>query len=170
MMIKKVDVPIEESYFNLQLGERIEISGIVFTARDAIMPKLVEMINNGSINELPVKLNGAAIMHTALSSSGFGPTSSNKEAIESFMGNLSKAGVRVHIGKGAIKQETVAAISEQGSIYVVVPPVSALLQSRLISKRVVAFEEEGMEALHELRVNNLPGVVAAANGQSLFNN
>lgn len=169
-MIKNIDVPMLNSSINLQLGDRVEISGVIYTARDAIMPKLVDMINNGSIHDLPVKLSGAVIMHTAFSLSGFGPTSSNKEAIESAMGTLSKAGVKIHIGKGALKQETVEEVSKYGAVYVVAPPVSALLQSRLVSKKVVAFKDEGMEALHEISVKNLPGIVAAANGQSIFYN
>ncbi|MDC7226158.1 MAG: fumarate hydratase C-terminal domain-containing protein [Spirochaetales bacterium] len=168
-MLYNISTPINKKINGITIGDRVEISGIIYTARDAVMPKLVEFINAERLEELSVNLSGSAIMHTAFSPAGYGPTSSNKEEIESTMGILSKAGVRFHLGKGEIKQNTIDEISEFGSVFIVVPPASALLQNRLVSKRVVAFEEEGMEALHELIVNRLPGVVAAANGMSIFN-
>ena len=168
MMIVKISTPAVEDIHDAVAGARVEISGIIYTARDAILPKIARLIEQGIVNDLPIKLEGAAIMHTAYSPSGFGPTSSNKEEIEGTMGILSQAGVRLHIGKGIIKQETVAHISRYGAMFIVTPPVSALLQSRLISQRVVAFAEEGIEAMHELRINSMPGIVAAAKGVSIF--
>ena len=55
-----------------------------------------------------------------------------------------------------------------GSYYAVTPPVSALFASKTISQRIVAFEEEGMEALYELEVAGLPAIIAIANGESIF--
>ncbi len=167
-MVIKINTPLSEGILDAEVGNRVEISGIVYTARDAILPKMIKLIKDGAITQLPITLKGAAIMHTAVSPSGFGPTSSNKEEIESAMGILSEAGVRLHIGKGVIKQQTVNDISNYGAAFVVVPPVSALLQSRLISKRVIAFKEEGMEALYELTVRDMPGIIAAANWLSIF--
>jgi len=168
-MILKIDTPVQGKLPSEAVaGVRVEISGIVYTARDAVMPKITRLIREASLADLPMNLKGAAIMHTAFSPAGFGPTSSNKEEIEDSMGLLSEAGVKIHLGKGAIAQETVNEIAKYGSIFIVVPPVSALLQSKLISKKIIAFEEEGMEAVHELVVSGLPGVIAAANGQSVF--
>jgi fumarate hydratase subunit beta len=163
-----IEVPLTKTIVTAAAGERVEISGIIYTARDAIMPKICKLIEDNMIDRLPIVFEGAAILHTAVSQAGFGPTSSNKAEIEGSMGLLSKAGVKMHIGKGAIKQETVDAISKYGAVYVVVPPVSALLQDRLVSKRTIAYQEEGMEALYELKINNLPGIIAAANGVSIF--
>jgi fumarate hydratase subunit beta len=167
-MLLHIKAPVIQDPGHIEIGTAVEISGIVYTARDAIMPKIARLIKNGEVDTLPVSLQGAVIMHTAFSPAGFGPTSSNKEEIESNMGILSEAGVRIHIGKGALKNQTVEEISKYGSIFVVVPSLSALLQSKLVSKRVVAYEEEGMEAMHELVINGLSGIVAAAHGKSLF--
>jgi fumarate hydratase subunit beta len=167
-MIIDIVTPSLDVAKDVIVGARVEISGIIYTARDAVMPKLTRLINENRIDELSVSLLGSAIMHTAFSPAGFGPTSSNKEEIEGTMGLLSQNGVRFHLGKGAISTKTVKEISKYGSVFIVMPPVSALLQDRLVSKRVVAFEEEGMEAMHELTVKRLPGVVAAAAGKSIF--
>lgn len=154
---------------HLSIGAQISLHGTLYTARDAVLPKIVTLIQNRALHELPIALSGIAILHSAFSPAGFGPTSSNKEEIESTMGILSEAGVRIHMGKGRISDQTVAEISKHGSIFIVVPPVSALLHSKLLSKRVAAFPEEGMEALHELEVDGIPGIVAAAHGESIFN-
>jgi len=51
---------------------------------------------------------------------------------------------------------------------VVTPPAAALLTSRMTSSEVVAFPEEGIEALHRLEVNDFPGIVAVAHGKSIY--
>lgn len=164
----QIEIPVIFDLSHITIGTPVEITGIIYTARDAIIPKICKLIKDGNIDKLHLNIQGSAIMHTAVSSAGFGPTSSNKEDIENNMGFLSEAGVRIHLGKGTLKQQTVDDISRFGSIFVIVPPVSALLQSRLISKKVIAFQEEGMEALHELKIRGLYGIVAVANGESLF--
>jgi fumarate hydratase subunit beta len=107
-------------------------------------------------------------MHTAVSDAGISPTTSNKEEIEESIPYLSKAGVKIHIGKGNLSEETIKALDKWGSIFVVTPPAAALLTSKVISKRVAAFEEEGMEAMYELEVNGLPGIVAISHGKSIY--
>ena len=96
-MLLKLKTPLISGLSKALVGDRVEITGVIYTARDAIMPKITKLINEGTIRDLPITLEGAAIMHTAISSSGFGPTSSNKEEIEGSMGILSEAGVRLHI-------------------------------------------------------------------------
>ncbi|MBQ2226692.1 MAG: fumarate hydratase C-terminal domain-containing protein, partial [Methanobrevibacter sp.] len=84
---------------SLSVGDKITISGTVYTGRDAALPQLVELIEKG---ELPFDLKGSAIMHTAFSEAGIAPTTSSKEEIESAIPVLSSAGVKVHIGKGML--------------------------------------------------------------------
>jgi len=150
---------------DLKVGDRIEIHGKIFTGRDAALPKLIRSIKNG---EKLIYVNGSVIMHTAVSDAGISPTTSNKEEIEESIPFLSEAGVKVHIGKGGLSEETIKALDKWGSIFVVTPPAAALLTSKVVSKRVAAFEEEGMEAIHELEVDGLPGIVAIAHGKSIY--
>ena len=102
-MYKNINTPVKDKMPDFFPGDRILISGALYTARDAIMPKIADAIINNEINTLPFDLEGAAIMHTAYSQAGFGPRSSNKEAIEGVMGELSKAGVKIHIAKGRMR-------------------------------------------------------------------
>jgi fumarate hydratase subunit beta len=150
---------------DLKVGDKIEIHGKIFTGRDAALPKLVKSLKNG---EKLIDIKGSVIMHTAVSDAGISPTTSNKEEIEESIPYLSKAGVKIHIGKGNLSEETIKALDNEGSIFVVTPPAAALLTSKVVSRRVAAFEEEGMEAIYELEVDGLPGIVAIAHGKSLY--
>jgi len=79
-LIKRFDTPINnQSIQNLQIGDRIELYGIILTGRDAALPKLVTALNNDP--DL-IDLKGSVIMHTAVSDAGISPTTSNKEEIE----------------------------------------------------------------------------------------
>lgn len=163
-----INTPIDsERLRELNVGDTFEISGFIITGRDAVLPKLAQLYRSNQLDNLGIDLNGSAIFHTAVSSAGIGPTSSNKVEIEENIPILSKAGVKIHLGKGELSDKTVQALAEYGSIYAVVAPVTALLQSTIISKKVLAFENEGMEALHLLQVKNFPAVVAIAHGNRL---
>lgn len=161
--------PIEDIDTNtFHIRDQILISGRIYCGRDAVLPRLVGMMGDGTINDSDIHLFGSLIFHTAVSYAGVGPTSSNKYEIESSMEALSRAGVRMHLGKGALKPETVQILKKYRSVYAVIPPVTALLESRTKSRRIVAFPELGMEALYELEVEEYPAVIAAVNGKSLY--
>jgi fumarate hydratase subunit beta len=164
--LKNIKTPIiDETIFNLRVGDKIAVYGNIFTGRDAALPKLVESIKSG---ENLINLRGAVIMHTAVSEAGISPTTSNKEEIEENIPFLSKSGVKMHIGKGSLSTGTIGALNNYNSVFVVTPPAAALLTSKLISKKVVAFKEEGMEAIYKLEVDGIPGIVAVAHGESLY--
>ncbi len=156
--MKNLTAPIrEEDIDDLEVGDKITISGTIYTGRDAALPQLVKLIKR---NDVPFDLKGSVIMHTAFSDAGIAPTTSSKVEIESAIGPLSKAGVKIHIGKGMLSDETAETLSDNNSIFVITPPVAALLTSRVLEKKCVLFENEGMEAMYELKVKDIPGIVA----------
>jgi len=166
---KKIKTPISSEIINsLNVGDKILISGTIFTGRDAVLPKLKEKIANGEIEKIPFDLDGSVIMHTAVSNAGIAPTTSNKEEIESSLSELAKAGVKIHIGKGSLSDETKKSLQNENSIFVVTPPVAALITNSVKSKKAVAYEEEGMEAIFSLEVEDIPGIVAIAHGKSIY--
>ena len=163
--MKKIKTPIsDEEISELQIGDKISLSGVMYTGRDAALPQLVELIKKG---KTPIDTNGIAIMHTAVSDAGIASTTSNKEEIESTIPFLSKNGVKIHIGKGMLNNETKKALNKNNSIFVITPPVAALLTNNVLEKECVAFENEGIEALYKLKVENIPGIVAIAHGKSI---
>jgi len=166
IMIKQIFFPLNgnQDVSNLQIGDRILISGSIFTGRDAALPRLVDSIKKG---EKLIKLEGSAFMHTAVSDAGISPTTSNKVEIEGSIPFLSKCGVKMHIGKGSLSPTTIQALSRFKSVFLVTPPAAALLKSKIVKKKLVAFPEEGIEAIYQLDVNRIPGIVASARGEIL---
>ena len=154
----------DEDLERVDVGDKITISGTVYTGRDAALPQLVELIDE---KQVPFDLNGSVIMHTAFSDAGIAPTTSNKVEIESTIAPLSKSGVKIHIGKGMLNDDTLKALHENNSIFVITPPVAALLTSRVLEKKCVLFKNEGMEAMFELKVDKIPGIVAIKDGKRI---
>ena len=166
--VTPITTPISDAVIDsLSAGDAVLLSGFIYTGRDAALPKLVHLIESGELAETGLDLQGAVIFHTAVSPAGVGPTSSNKFDIESTIPALSKAGVKIHLGKGKLSPKTIEALHEYSSVYAVIPPVTALLESKIVEKRVAAFPEEGMEALHLLRVDGFPCIIAAAHGRTI---
>ena len=164
-----IDTPCsEELIASLKVGDVVSISGYIYTGRDAVLPKIVKATEESRLAELGIDLQGSVIFHTAVSPAGVGPTSSNKLEIESSFAPLSKAGVKIHLGKGAISPATVQALKENNAVFAVIPPVTALLESQTLEREVVAYPELGMEAIHRIRVENYQAIIAAAHGDSIY--
>lgn len=158
----------EEIVSGLQVGDTVEISGYILCGRDAVLPKILEMIENDTIEDLGIDLCGQVVFHTAVSPAGVGPTSSNKLEIENSIEPLSKAGIKLHLGKGQLHSETVEALDKYNSVYAVIPPVTALLGSKTGECRVIAFPELGMEALYLIKVDKYPAIIGSAHGRSIY--
>ncbi|GLG91664.1 fumarate hydratase C-terminal domain-containing protein [Sellimonas catena] len=167
--MKELHTPISlEQIQELEPGDMIYISGEILTGRDAVLPKLVEEFRTNSDLSKKININGSVIFHTAVSNAGVGPTSSNKLEIEESMVPLTTYGVKIHLGKGKIGEKTILGLKETGGVFAIIPPVTALLESKIIKREVIAFEEEGMEALHAIEVNKFPVIIAAARGKSIY--
>lgn len=163
-----VQTPIRpEVIAGLNVGDFLEISGVIYTGRDAVLPKIVAL-SDAELAAMGIHLEGSVIFHTAVSVAGVGPTSTSKVEIEESMPTLSAHGVRIHLGKGRLKVETMQALHAHGSLFAVTTPSTALLTDRIQATEVAAFPELGMEALHRLRVDRIPAVVAVVHGQSIF--
>jgi fumarate hydratase subunit beta len=152
----------------LKVGDQVTLVGRILCGRDAVLPKIVKMLETNDPGLERLGLDGSVIFHTAVSCAGIGPTSSNKVEIEGSIPALSVGGVRMHLGKGALRPETVEAMRANGSCFAVTTPTTALFSYRTTSQRVLAFPEEGMEALYEIEVTGLPVIIAAVNGETMF--
>jgi len=167
--IIKVQTPIREQEIQrLKIGDKIGISGVIYCGRDAVLPKIVRLIERNALNTINVNLRGAVIFHTAVSPAGIGPTTSNKVEIEGSMPILSRAGVKIHLGKGSLSAATMKALKQSNSVFAITPPVSALFSYKIVSQRIAAFKGEGMEAFYELKVKEIPAIIAIAKGETIF--
>lgn len=158
----------KEVVSGLHIGDRVMLYGPVFCGRDAVLPRIVQMAENNTLSQNGIDLEGGAVFHTAVSPAGVGPTSSNKLEIESSIAPLSRYGIRIHIGKGQISKETVRALHEHNAVYAVIPPVTALLGSKTENIRCIAYPELGMEAFYMIEALGYPMIIAAANGESIY--
>lgn len=165
----KLTMPLKQADIDrLRIYDTVLITGKIYAGRDAVLPKVLQCIQDGTLKEKGIELQGQVVFHTAVSCAGIGPTSSNKVELEESIRPLSENGVKLHLGKGALKRETVEALRENGSVFAVTPPVTALFFENMKGKRVVAYPELGMEALYELDVVDFPAIIAIAQGESIF--
>ena len=159
----------EEAISQLNVGDVVSISGEIFCGRDAVLPRICKELEAGVWDERGIDFKGGVIFHTAVSPAGVGPTSSNKLEIEGSFEVLSKlGGIKMHLGKGAIKPETVKILSENNAVFAIIPPVTALLESQTSERECVAWPELGMEALYGIKVKNYQAIIAAAKGRSVY--
>lgn len=166
--MKKLHTPLtEEEIIDLNVGDMVYLSGYIFCGRDAVLPKIVDEVKNGMLDD-SIDFRGNVIFHTAVSPAGVGPTSSNKLEIEANIIPLSDAGIKLHLGKGKIRDETVKALQERNAVYAIIPPVTALLESKTSDRICVAHPELGMEALYRIKVKDYPAIIAAAKGRSIY--
>jgi fumarate hydratase subunit beta len=158
----------DDAIRQLKVGDVVSITGYIFCGRDAVLPRICKELENGEWGRRGVDLKGGVIFHTAVSPAGVGPTSSNKLEIEGSFETLSKHGVKMHLGKGAIKPETVKALEDNNAVFAIIPPVTALLESQTLERECVAWPELGMEALYRIKVENYQAIIAAAKGESIY--
>jgi len=146
-------------------GQVLLLSGRVLTARDAAHKRLVDLIARGE--PLPVDLRDRvvyyvgpveAVVGEAVGPAG--PTTANR--MDKFVETLlSQTGLLAMIGKAERGPQAVAAIRRHGVASLVATGGAAYLLSKSIrAARVVAFEDLGMEAIHEFTLVDFPVTVA----------
>jgi len=159
----------EDTIAKLRVGDVVSISGYIFCGRDAVLPRICKELEAGIWGKRCIDLQGGVIFHTAVSPAGVGPTSSNKLEIEGSFETLSKlGGIKMHLGKGAIRSETVKMLADNNAVFAIIPPVTALLESQTLERECVAWSELGMEALYRIKVENYQAIIAAAKGKSVY--
>jgi fumarate hydratase subunit beta len=161
----KLTPPLAEAdVLGLHAGDRVLISGTIYTARDAAHRKLVTLIEKDE--DMPLELEGQLIYYTGptpasrgRASGAAGPTTSSR--MDRFTPALLARGVRAVMGKGERSKEVAAALREFGAVYLAaIGGAGALLAERILKAEVVAYPELGTEAIHRLEVIDFPAIVA----------
>jgi fumarate hydratase class I len=154
-------------------GQTLLLSGLVLTARDAAHKRLVDLLQRGL--PLPVELRGRVVYYVgpvdAVGDEAVGPAGpTTATRMDKFVEPLLQhTGVLAMIGKAERGPEAVASIARHGAAYLAATGGAAYLLSRAIrSARVVAFEDLGMEAIHEFELVDFPVTVAVdSSGDSI---
>ncbi len=153
----------DEDVEQLEIGDRVLVSGVIYTARDAAHKRLVDMLQAGQ--ELPVDFKGQILYYVGPSPArpgrvigAAGPTTAYR--MDSYAPTLMKLGLKAMIGKGKRSPEVIAAMMEHKAVYLGATGGAGALISRCIkAAEVVAFPELGPEAVHRLVVEDLPTIV-----------
>ena len=173
-MMRKIQTPLTaETACSLAAGDRVLLTGTIYTARDAGHKRLTEAISRGE--ELPLPLHDAVIFYVGPTPArpgevigSAGPTTSYR--MDPYTPLLLAHGLRGMIGKGLRSQEVIAALKQHSAVYfAAVGGAGALLAERITAAEVIAYEDLGAEALRKLEVKDFPLVVAIdATGRDLY--
>lgn len=164
---------IKEMSRSLRAGDRVYLTGEVFTSRDAAHKRIKEALEKGE--KLPYNLENAVIYYVGPTPSpehlpigSCGPTTSSR--MDPYSPLLLDKGVIAMIGKGPRNEEVCRSIERNGAVYFcAVGGAGALLAKSVKKCEVVAYEDLGCESVKKLTIENLPLVVAIdCNGGNLF--
>ncbi|MBD3678806.1 MAG: fumarate hydratase [Rhodobacteraceae bacterium] len=160
-----LDALNDEVISSLKPGETLLLSGTLYTGRDAAHKRMVEILDAGG--ELPVDLKGRAIYYVgpvdAVGNEAIGPAGpTTSTRMDKFTDQiLSATGLKLMIGKAERGPQAIEAIARHGAAYLIAVGGAAYLVSKAIkAARPVAFEDLGMEAIYELKVEDMPVTVA----------
>ncbi|MEJ2587191.1 MAG: Fe-S-containing hydro-lyase [Deltaproteobacteria bacterium] len=148
---------------SLRAGDRVTLSGTVYTARDAAHRRLLELVDQGEA--LPIPIEGQVIYYVGPSPAppgrvigAAGPTTSYR--MDPYAPKLLEMGLKGMIGKGKRAKEVVEAMVKYKGIYMAaIGGAGALMAKSIKAAHVVAYEDLGPEAIRELKVERLPAVV-----------
>ena len=174
MKTVELRTPLDEKQISkLESGDKVFLSGEIYTARDAAHKKLVALIEEGK--ELPFDIKGAVIYYVGPAPSkpgqvmnSAGPTTSYR--MDVFTPILLEKGLRGTIGKGPRSMKVRDAMVKHGGVYfAAVGGAAAGIASTVKEAEVIAYEELGPEAIRRLVVERMPlFVVNDKCGNDLF--
>ena len=157
----------------LKAGDRVILSGTIYTARDAAHKRFFELLDRGE--DLPFPLRAAVIYYAGptpgqqgMAVGACGPTTASR--MDAFAPRLLDLGLGAMIGKGERSQEVVDAIVRNGACYfAAVGGAGALIARCIKAAEVIAFDELGCESVNNMTVVDFPLTVAIdSTGGNLF--
>ncbi len=163
-MIKKITTPLSDEVIkDLKTGDMVEITGVIYTARDAAHKRLVDLIEKREV--LPFDLDGAIIYYVGPTPpkpgaviGSAGPTTSYR--MDKYAPLLIEKGLKGMIGKGQRSQDVRDAIVSHKAVYFAsIGGAAALLSKHIKSSEIVAYEDLGPEAIRKLYVEAFPAIV-----------
>jgi fumarate hydratase subunit beta len=153
----------DEDVERLRAGERVIISGLIYTGRDAAHKRLIDLIDKGQ--ELPFDIRGQIIYYVGPTPArpgkpigSAGPTTSYR--MDPYSPKLMERGLKGMIGKGMRSQEVIDAMKRFKAVYMAaVGGAGALIARRIKKSEIIAYEDLGPEAIRRLEVEDFPAIV-----------
>lgn len=160
--INTSDFPAAAS--KIKAGDKVYLSGTVYTARDAAHKRIIELINSSEPLPFPIKNSvvyyaGPTPTPENLSIGSCGPTTSGR--MDSYSPTLLDLGQICMIGKGPRNKAVVDAIVRNKAIYLcAIGGAGALAAKCIKSCEVIAFDDLGCESVKKLEFLNFPLIAA----------
>lgn len=164
---------LKENIPKLKAGDRVMLSGTVFTARDAAHKRIYSIMETGQ--PFPFDISGSVIYYCGptpapegMAIGSCGPTTSSRMDI--YAPKLLDMGLVAMIGKGERSKEVCEAIKRNGAIYLCAIGGAGALASKCITNcDIIAFEDLGCESVKKLEFKDFPLIVAIdSKGNNLF--
>lgn len=163
-MEKIVKTPLTKDIIKtLKSGDRVLLSGVIYTARDAAHERMVTEYKSGK--PFPIDLKNQSIYYAGPCPAkpgevigSCGPTTAGR--MDAYTPLLLDNGLSVMIGKGARSTEVTDAIIRNCCVYLgATGGAGALIAQCIKSSEVICYDDLGTEAIRRLEVENLPLVV-----------
>jgi fumarate hydratase subunit beta len=160
----RIQTPLtDEMVEKLKIGDKVLVSGFIYTGRDAAHKRLVELVNRGQ--PLPFDIKGQIIYYVGPTPpkpgkviGSAGPTSSYR--MDPYAPVLMAKGLKGMIGKGSRGKEVIDAMKKYKAVYFAATGgAGALLSKRIKSSVVVAYEDLGPEAIRKIEIEDFPAIV-----------
>ncbi len=157
----------------LSVGDKILLSGEVYTARDAAHKRIFSLIKKNK--PLPFEIKNSVIYYAGptptpenMAIGSCGPTTSKR--MDSFAPTLYDMGLLATIGKGERNKEVIEAIKRNGGIYLcALGGAGALAALSITECEVIAFPDLGCESIKKLTFKDFPLYVGIdCSGNSIF--
>lgn len=173
-MEKHITLPLtRELAESLHAGDRVYLTGTVYTSRDAGHQRMCETLARGET--LPFNPADAVIYYVGPTPAkpgqvigSAGPTTSGR--MDAYAPTMMSVGARGMIGKGARLPEVIEAMKTYKGVYFgAIGGAGALLAKCIKKCSLIAYEDLGAEALRELYVEDMPLVVIIdSKGNNLY--
>lgn len=173
-MEKHITLPLtEELARTLRAGDRVYLTGTVYTSRDAGHKRMCEALARGEA--LPFDPKDAVIYYVGPAPAkpgqvigSAGPTTAGR--MDAYAPTMMSVGARGMIGKGARLPEVVEAMKKYSGVYFgAIGGAGALLAKCVKSAELIAYEDLGAEALRRLYVEEMPlFVIIDSEGNNLY--
>ncbi|MBC8359314.1 MAG: Fe-S-containing hydro-lyase [Candidatus Aminicenantes bacterium] len=160
----RIETPVsDELITNLRAGDKVFITGYLYTGRDSAHKKLIDLVNEGK--ELPIDVKGQFIYYVGPTPArpgkpigSAGPTTSYR--MDSFAPTLHALGLKGTIGKGSRNEEVKESLKKYKAVYLAaVGGAGALISKSIEGAEVIAYSELGPEAIRKVEVKDFPCIV-----------
>jgi fumarate hydratase subunit beta len=161
---KKINTPLTyEKIKDLKAGDRVLLTGSIYTARDAAHKRLIDLLD--AKLELPINIKDETIYYVGPTPAkegnvigSAGPTTSYR--MDAYSPKLLDLGLKAMIGKGARNEEVINSIIKNKAIYFgAIGGAAALISKSITKSEIIAYEDLGAEAIRRMEIKDMPLIV-----------